>query len=41
MRNIVVHNYGNVDLNEVWSAATDDTPDSKAFCEKQLGETKE
>ena len=36
MRNIVVHDYGNVELNEVWEAATNDTPVLKAFCEKYL-----
>ena len=39
MRNIVVHDYGNVDLNEVWIAAANDTPVLKSFCEKQLTAT--
>ena len=33
MRNIVVHDYGNVDQEEVWTAATQDVPILKAFCE--------
>ena len=36
MRNIVVHDYGNVDQEEVWTAATRDVPILKAFCEKLL-----
>ena len=36
MRNIVVHDYGNVDLEEVWFAATQDVPKLKAFCEAHL-----
>ena len=36
MRNIVAHDYGNVDLEEVWIAATSDVPVLKAFCEAQL-----
>jgi uncharacterized protein with HEPN domain len=34
MRNIVVHDYGNVDLEEVWTAATRDAPTLKSFCKK-------
>ena len=37
MRNIVVHDYGNVDLEEVWIAATLDVPNLKTFCEAYLG----
>ena len=33
MRNIVVHDYGNVDQEEVWTAAILDVPKLKAFCE--------
>ena len=36
MRNIVVHDYGNVDQEEVWTAATRDIPILKAFCERLL-----
>ncbi len=36
MRNVVVHDYGNVDLEEVWVAATRDVPVLKAFCEAHL-----
>ncbi len=35
MRNIVVHDNGNIDQEEVWTAATRDTPILKAFCEAQ------
>ena len=38
MRNIVVHDYGNVELDEVWDAAMDDTPVLNAFCEEHLAE---
>ena len=38
MRNIVVHDYGNVDLDVVWNTAIHDVPELKAFCEKQLAE---
>ena len=38
MRNIVVHDYGNVDQEEVWTAAVRDTPVLKAFCEKHLSD---
>ena len=37
MRNIVVHDYGNVVLDEVWDAATLDVPLLKTFCEERLG----
>ena len=36
MRNIVVHNYGEVKLSVVWEVATHDIPTLKAFCESQL-----
>ena len=36
MRNIVVHDYGNVDQEEVWIAATRDAPVLKAFCEAKI-----
>ena len=36
MRNIVAHDYGNIDIEVVWQAATLDIPALKAFCEQQL-----
>lgn len=39
MRNIAVHDYGNVDQAEVWNAATCDVPVLKAFCESYLLQT--
>ncbi len=36
MRNVVVHDYGNVDLETVWDAATKDIPRLQAFCEDRL-----
>lgn len=36
MRNIIVHDYGEVRLSVVWNVATDDIPVLKAFCEKHL-----
>jgi uncharacterized protein with HEPN domain len=41
MRNIVAHDYGNIDLETVWDAATGDVPKVKAFCEKRLPEANE
>ena len=38
MRNIVVHNYGHIDLEILWSAATEDIPILKAFCEKHISD---
>lgn len=36
MRNIVAHDYGNVELDRAWDVATEDAPVLKAFCEKCL-----
>ena len=36
MRNIIVHDYGEVRLSVVWNVATLDIPPLKAFCEKHL-----
>ena len=36
MRNIVVHDYGNIDLPVVWDAATTDIPELLRFCKEQL-----
>ena len=36
MRKIVVHDYGNIDLEVVWNVATEDIPVLKSFCESQL-----
>ncbi len=38
MRNIVVHNYGEIKLRIVWDVATRDIPILKAFCEKKISE---
>ena len=38
LRNIVVHNYGNVDLGEIWEILKSDIPDLKKFCEEQLAQ---
>lgn len=38
MRNIIVHDYGEIRLNVVWDVATHDIPNLKAFCLKQLDE---
>ena len=35
-RNIVVHNYGNVNLKIVWAVATYDIPELRRFCDEQL-----
>ena len=36
MRNIIVHDYGEVRLSVVWNVATLDIPPLKAFCEEHL-----
>ena len=36
MRNIVVHDYGSIDLDIVWDVATRDIPVLKAFCVQAL-----
>lgn len=36
MRNIVVHDYGNVELDVVWSTAVNDLPILKNFCKQRL-----
>ena len=38
MRNIVVHDYGSIDLDIVWDVANRDIPKLKAFCVQALGE---
>lgn len=41
MRNIVVHDYGEVKLSVVWEVANNDIPILKDFCERKLGERQE
>lgn len=36
MRNVVVHNYGGIDLQVVWDVATADIPELNQFCDEQL-----
>ncbi|MDR0918708.1 MAG: DUF86 domain-containing protein [Oscillospiraceae bacterium] len=36
MRNIIVHDYGNVDLKKVWNTAIYDIPELKNNCEEML-----
>ena len=38
MRNIVVHDYGEIKLGIVWDVATEDIPALKNFCERKLAE---
>lgn len=38
MRNIIVHDYGEIRLQVVWDVATCDIPVLKAFCLRQLEE---
>ena len=38
MRNIVVHDYGNVELDVVWDAAVNDLPVLMRFCEERLAQ---
>lgn len=37
MRNIVVHDYGHIDLEVVWSVVVVNIPELKQFCHEQLG----
>ena len=39
MRNIIVHNYGEIRFSILWNVATEDIPLLKAFCEKHLGQS--
>ena len=41
MRNIVVHDYGHIDLEVVWSVITVNIPDLKLFCQEQLSSEEE
>ena len=36
MRNIVVHDYGSIDLDIVWDVVNHDIPGLKSFCEQML-----
>lgn len=36
LRNIIVHDYGKVQLEEVWKIVTEDIPTLKVFCNEQL-----
>ena len=36
VRNIIVHDYGKIQLDRVWDIATKDIPVLKAFCNDQL-----
>ena len=38
MRNLVVHNYGEVDMEIIWETAAIDIPALRKFCEEQLSE---
>ena len=41
MRNVVVHDYGNVALDIVWDAAVNDLPVLMRFCEARLTQVNE
>lgn len=36
VRNIIVHDYGKIQLNRLWMIVTEDIPPLKAFCNDQL-----
>ncbi len=38
MRNLIVHDYGKIQLDKVWKIVTEDIPVLKAFCNEQLPE---
>ena len=40
MRNIIVHDYGDVDLNQVWTTATTDLDELIATLERHFGSAK-
>ena len=40
LRNVIVHNYGSIDLQVVWDVATIDIPKLGRFCEEQLANEK-
>lgn len=40
MRNIVAHDYGNVNRERMWATAMMDIPALKQFCDKQLSDAK-
>ena len=40
MRNLVVHDYGHINLRLLWATAVTDIPPLKKFCEEQLAENK-
>jgi len=33
MRNVIVHHYGNVDIEELWHTITEDIPSLRQYCE--------
>lgn len=35
MRNFFAHNYGNMDINVIWSTAINNIPDVRKFCESE------
>ena len=39
-RNVLIHNYGNIDLNLVWFAMIEDIPTLKQQCETIISENK-
>ena len=39
MRNIVVHDYGSVDMEIVWEVMMTDIPKLIRFCDEQLAES--
>lgn len=41
MRNIVAHRYGSFDFDILWETATEDIPNLKSFCEKELVHSKQ
>ena len=38
LRNIIVHDYGEIRLSVIWNIAVNDIPELKAFCEGYLSE---
>ena len=36
MRNVVAHNYGNIEIDSTWETITRDIPELKSFCDEIL-----
>ena len=37
LRNVIIHDYNNVETESIWNTITDDIPRLKEFCDAELG----